>query len=222
MEQWMARVNFLAEWMPELEMPAIGEEERGVPGRAESVAGARTYREIKDREVWPALREWLSAAQAAGAGGLCAGADQVGERDEHEGAVRGAGKGAGIGAKVQQLYGVTETPDGGSGKGQCLVEVLAPNQRPVQIDRGFEGVLGEQLSGDDEGVEGALSEAPVEVAWRPGPSEPDAGSREGQETGKFGKPERLGAGLGGGLAGGDQPRKCRGRRFRLLPRGNCP
>ena len=62
--QWIARVNFLAEARPELEMPVIGDEERRF--LIEQVcSGARSYKEIKEREVRPALREWLSAPQAA-------------------------------------------------------------------------------------------------------------------------------------------------------------
>ncbi len=128
-EHWIARVAFVAEAMPELEMGPIGIEEKTL--LLTQVCGkARSYREIKDRDVWPALRQWLSAPQAAAL------ENYAPERIE---LVNGrsakvsyeAGKAPTIGLKVQHLYGVEETP---LISGQPVqVQVLAPNQRPWQV-----------------------------------------------------------------------------------------
>jgi ATP-dependent helicase HrpB len=61
-EQWITRLNRLREWMPELELPEIGEAERRT--LVEQIChGAMTYKEIKERPVWPVVKSWLSAAQ---------------------------------------------------------------------------------------------------------------------------------------------------------------
>ncbi|MFM1561111.1 MAG: ATP-dependent helicase HrpB [Roseibacillus sp.] len=128
-EHWIARVGFVAHAMPELELSPIGEEEKLLL-LAQVCAKARSYREIKEREVWPALRQWLSAPQAAALESYA---------PERIDLVNGAsakvtyeaGKPPSIGLKVQQLYGVDETP---LISGQPVqVQVLAPNQRPWQV-----------------------------------------------------------------------------------------
>ncbi len=63
-EQWIARVNALAAWMPELGLPPIGPDDR----RAlieQLCYGATTYKAIKERAVWPAVKAWLSPQQQA-------------------------------------------------------------------------------------------------------------------------------------------------------------
>ena len=63
-EQWILRVNRLREWMPELALPAIGEEDRAV--MIEHIChGAFSYNEIKDRPVLPVVKSWLSRQQQA-------------------------------------------------------------------------------------------------------------------------------------------------------------
>src|SRR5262249_61772038 len=65
-EQWILRVNRLREWMPELGLPAIGEEERAAM-RELICHGAFSADEIKARPVLPAVKSWLSRQpQAAG------------------------------------------------------------------------------------------------------------------------------------------------------------
>ena len=63
-EQWIARVNRLREWMPELELPAIGEEDRHALLQ-QICLGAVSYKQIKDKPVWPVVKSWLSPQQQA-------------------------------------------------------------------------------------------------------------------------------------------------------------
>ena len=91
---------------------------------------ARSYRDIKDHDVWPALRDWLSAPQSAALESYAP------ERLELSNGVVAKvsyeeGKTPSIALKVQQLYGVRETPEV-SGQ-QIQVQILAPNQRPWQV-----------------------------------------------------------------------------------------
>ncbi len=63
-EQWILRVNRLREWMPELELPAIGEEDRSAMLQL-ICHGAFSDNEIKDRPVWPVVKSWLTRQQQA-------------------------------------------------------------------------------------------------------------------------------------------------------------
>jgi ATP-dependent helicase HrpB len=44
-----------------------------------------------------------------------------------------------IAARVQHLFGVLDTPKVARGKIACLIELLAPNQRPVQVTADLRG-----------------------------------------------------------------------------------
>ena len=62
-EQWIRRLNGLSRWMPELELPLFGEEDKLV-AIAMVCEGAVGYKDIKEREIMPVLRDWLSGWQA--------------------------------------------------------------------------------------------------------------------------------------------------------------
>lgn len=73
-EPWIVRVNRLCEWMPELGLPAIGEEERAA--MVELIChGAFSQAEIKERPVLPLVRSWLSQQQTGVCRRVRAGAD---------------------------------------------------------------------------------------------------------------------------------------------------
>ena len=135
-ERWIARLDFLSGVMPELELPGFSEEDReAVIGQM--CAGASSYREVKDRDPWPVLREWLSGAQAAAlesyAPEKVALVNGVNSRVKYSG-----GEAPWIEEKVQRLYGVKETPEIANGV-KLVVKVLAPNQRPWQVTSDLEG-----------------------------------------------------------------------------------
>ena len=135
-ERWIARVNFLAKAMPELEMPEFGEEERRfvISGVCE---GAGSLREVKNREVKPVLRDFLSAMQRASLESyapekvaLSNGINtRVNYKDLEEPWME---------EKVQRLYGVKETPTLPGGQ-KLVVKICAPNQRPWQVTKDMKG-----------------------------------------------------------------------------------
>ncbi|MDP0492171.1 MAG: ATP-dependent helicase HrpB [Verrucomicrobiota bacterium JB023] len=135
-EKWIARVNFLAETMPELEMPAIGEEERQFVV-ARICEGARSLREIRHLEVRPVLEDFLSGMQKASlesyAPTKVALANGINTRVNYS-----AEEEPWIGEKVQRLYGVKTTPALPGGQ-KLVVKILAPNQRPWQVTKDLEG-----------------------------------------------------------------------------------
>ena len=63
-EQWIVRVNRMAEWIPELEVNPLTEADRTT--LIEQICyGELGYRDIKDKPVMPILRDWLTAEQLA-------------------------------------------------------------------------------------------------------------------------------------------------------------
>ncbi|MBU3666853.1 MAG: ATP-dependent helicase HrpB [Chthoniobacterales bacterium] len=130
-EQWIARLNCLAEWMPSFELPRIGDAERRF--LFEQLAqGVTSYRALKDKDPWPVLRGWLSAAQLAALDAYAP------ERIKLPGGrsarvVYSEGQVPVMAARVQDLYGVDKPLTVADGAVRVRVEVLAPNQRPIQV-----------------------------------------------------------------------------------------
>ncbi len=130
-DQWITRLNCLAAWMPDLELPTIGEEDKRLIIE-QMCLGAIAYRQIKDRTPDSALRSWLSASQ-----------HDLLDRYAPERLPVGMGKSARItyrkdapplmSAILQQLYDTKDNPKVAGGRVPVLVEILAPNQRPVQV-----------------------------------------------------------------------------------------
>jgi ATP-dependent helicase HrpB len=129
-EQWFVRLECLRGWMPELELPAADEEaKRAIVGQL--CHGAFTYKAIKDAEVWPVLREWVSSQGQRWLDQLAP------ERIELPGGRKAkviytVGSPPMTAARIQDLYGVTSLTIA-KGRVPVTIQILAPNQRPVQI-----------------------------------------------------------------------------------------
>lgn len=130
-EQWITRVNCLAKWWPELEVHPIGPADRAT--LIEQICyGAYGARELKDKPVMPVLRDWLLPEQLAVLD------DYLPER-----LVMANGRKARLtyhadgppvlSARIQELYGVDARFTLGHGRVAVKIEVLAPNQRPIQV-----------------------------------------------------------------------------------------
>jgi ATP-dependent helicase HrpB len=130
-EQWILRVNRLCEWMPELALPAIGAEDRTV--MIEHICdGAFSYNEIKDRPVLPVVKSWLTRQQQASV------EDHAPERITLPGGrtvkvVYSADGPPTIAARIQDLYGVKDALRIANRRVTVRIQVLAPNNRPVQV-----------------------------------------------------------------------------------------
>jgi ATP-dependent helicase HrpB len=129
-EQWFARLACLRAWMPELELPAADDEAKKFIV-SQICHGAFTYKAIKDAEITPVLREWVNPQ---GARWL----DQFApERIELPGGRKAKviytpGSAPVTAARIQDLYGVTSLTVA-KGRQPVTIQILAPNQRPVQI-----------------------------------------------------------------------------------------
>ena len=130
-EQWILRVNRLREWMPELGLPAIGEEEREAM-RELICHGAFSADEIKARPVLPVVKSWLSRQQQSAV------EDYAPERlalpnGRTAKVVYAVDGPPTIAARIQDLYGIKEAIWVASRRVPVRIQVLAPNNRPVQI-----------------------------------------------------------------------------------------
>jgi len=130
-EQWILRLNQLATWCPEFELAPIGDEERRHIIE-QLCLGAIGYKDLKDREVIGVVQSWLSASQR-----------QLLDKHAPERVSLSNGRTpkvsyeAGtppfIALRIQELFGVTQTPRIASGRVPLSVHVLAPSMRPVQV-----------------------------------------------------------------------------------------
>jgi ATP-dependent helicase HrpB len=130
-EQWIARVNFVARALPEHHIPPIGSAEREYIIHL-ACEGATSYREIKDRPILNLARSLLTAAQ-----------QQVVEQHAPERLELPSGRRAKItytvnsspvlSARIQDLYGVNDELKIAGGRIPLIIHVLAPNHRPVQV-----------------------------------------------------------------------------------------
>lgn len=136
-EQWIARLNCLAKWCPEFELPPIGAGERGT--LIEQLChGAFTYKEIKDRPVKQAVQGWLNSMQRQLVD------DHTPERLKLSNGrtpkvIYSEGDPPHASLRIQELFDVTETPRIALGRVPVLLHILAPNMRPVQITQDLAG-----------------------------------------------------------------------------------
>src|SRR5271157_2340783 len=130
-EQWITRVNRLSEWFPELEVNPIGPSDRTT--LVEQVChGETSARGVKGREVMAVLRGWLTEDQ------LAAMEEVVPERltmaNGRRSRITYPKEGPPVlSARIQELYGIEGRFSLGRGRVPVKIEVLAPNQRPLQV-----------------------------------------------------------------------------------------
>jgi ATP-dependent helicase HrpB len=130
-EQWLARLRLLCQHCPELQLPAITEDDR--KHIIEQLChGAVSYKDIKEREVKPVVMSWLSASQR----------DLL---DKHTPerlslpngrtpkVVYEDGKSPYIALRIQELYDANQTPKIAMGRVPVTVHILTPGMKPIQV-----------------------------------------------------------------------------------------
>ena len=130
-EQWIARLNCLARWCPDLELPPITEEDR----RAlvvEVCHGATGYKDIKDRPARAAVQAWLNAMQQALVDKHAPERLELanGRKPKVTYSVENPPF---VALRIQELYDVSQTPRIAMGRVPVTVHILAPSMRPVQV-----------------------------------------------------------------------------------------
>lgn len=130
-EQWIVRVNRLAEWFPELEVNPLTEADRGT--LIEQICfGETSARAVKEKAVMPVLRDWLTAEQLAVID------DYLPEKLTMANGRRSKltytkDSPPMLSARIQELYGVEGKFTLGHGRVPVKIEVLAPNHRAIQV-----------------------------------------------------------------------------------------
>lgn len=99
--------------------------------------GAVGYKDIKEREIIPVLRDWLSGWQAKALDGY-APVSLTLPNGQHAKVRYGEDSTPVIGLTVQRLFGVAASPRIANGAVAVKVEVLAPSQRPWQVTGSLE------------------------------------------------------------------------------------
>lgn len=129
--QWINRLTCLRNAMPELELPEFTEEDKLV-AITMLCEGAVSYKEIAARPVLPILTEWLSDWQKECLNRYAPKVLRLTNGREVKLLYKEDGTAA-FALKCQLLFGVPDTPTIADGRVRCLVEILAPNQRPYQV-----------------------------------------------------------------------------------------
>ncbi|HEU0010118.1 MAG TPA: ATP-dependent RNA helicase [Verrucomicrobiae bacterium] len=136
-EQWLERLSFLCRNCAELQLPPITDADRR--HIIEQLChGAVSYRDLKERDVKPLVKSWLSAAQHE-------------LLDQHAPERLSLSNGRTpkvtyepgvppfIALRIQELFGVTQTPRIAMGRVPVVVHILAPSMRPVQVTSDLAG-----------------------------------------------------------------------------------
>ncbi len=141
-EQWILRLNYLSQWCPEFELPPIGDDDR--KALIEQIChGSFSSKEIKDRDVKSVVKSWLSHAQ-----------QEMLDKHAPERLTLANGRTPRlvynldgqpfIALRIQELFGVEQTPRIAMKRIPVIVHILAPNMRPVQITQDLAGFWREQ------------------------------------------------------------------------------
>ena len=132
-ERWIERVNFVAHHCPETEIPDL--DEQGRTTICEQIClGSTSYRQIKNKEVFPFIADWLSSEQAEALTVLAPETHALPNRRKPV-RIRYEKGEATLAATVQELYDLEDIPMIAGGKYIVRIEALAPNGRPVQVTR---------------------------------------------------------------------------------------
>jgi ATP-dependent RNA helicase HrpB len=130
-EQWILRVNRLREWMPDLELPLITDEDRA--SIIEHIChGTASYSEIKNRAVLPVVKSWLSQQQQKWVDEYAPERIQLPNGRMVKVAYT-ADTPPLIAARIQDLYGIKEGLWIAQRRAPVRIQVLAPSNRPVQV-----------------------------------------------------------------------------------------
>ena len=129
--QFIERVRSLAEWMPELELPRWDAESlRGILPRL--CVGCRSLDELRKSPKLGLLKNLLSPVQLAAVERHAPSRIQVPSgsaiRLQYE-----AGKPPVLAVRIQEVFGLAETPRVAAGRVAVVMSLLGPNYRPQQV-----------------------------------------------------------------------------------------
>ena len=136
-EQWICRLNNLAAWCPELGLPTIDEDDRRFLLQ-QICLGSYSAKDIRDQPVWPSLKDWLATGQEALLDEYAP--THLPLPNGRRGRIRYAADAPPVlSARIQDLYDLNHTPSVAMQRQALTVEVLGPNQRPLQVTQDLAG-----------------------------------------------------------------------------------
>jgi ATP-dependent helicase HrpB len=94
--------------------------------------GAVSYKEIKDRNVWPVVRSWLSPVQQQAVDRFAPAKYEL-PNGRHAKLQYAENQLPVLAARIQDLYGLDGSLKICDDRIAILVHILAPNHRPIQI-----------------------------------------------------------------------------------------
>ena len=130
-EEWIGRVGWVAERFPQMNLPVFSDEVRGAVIRR-MCEGERRYETVRRKPVLPFLQGMLGYGQYEFLNRMAP--EQLPLPSGRKLRIKYAPGSAPRGRSgIQELYGLKESPVVAGGKERVLIEILAPNNRPVQI-----------------------------------------------------------------------------------------
>jgi ATP-dependent RNA helicase HrpB len=128
---FLARVRSLGEWMPELALPSFDDGElRGLlPALA---AGKRSFAELRRVALLPVLRGTLDHRQLAALESQAPSHLDVPSGSRIRLRYEPGGPPV-LAVRIQEMFGLAETPAVAAGRVPVLLHLLAPNHRPQQV-----------------------------------------------------------------------------------------
>ena len=136
-EQWICRLNSLAAWCPELGLPTIDDDDRQFLLQ-QICQGSYSAKDIRDQPVWPWLKDWLAAGQETLLDEYAP--THLTLPNGRRGRIRYAADAPPLlSARIQDLYDLERTPSVAMQRQALIVEVLGPNQRPLQVTQDLAG-----------------------------------------------------------------------------------
>ncbi len=141
-EQWLLRLRLLGQHCADLQLPPITDEDK--QHLIEQLChGAVSYKDIKEREVKPVVMSWLSHSQHElldkHAPERLALTNGRTPKVSYE-----PGNPPHISLRIQELYGVTQTPKIALGRVPVVVHILTPGMKPIQITQDLANFWREQ------------------------------------------------------------------------------
>ena len=128
---YVARVRSLRDWMPELELPELDDEQLKslLPALCQN---CRSLDEVRKANWMPWVKSLLTAAQQQAIEREAP--DRITVPTGNKVTVQyAAGKRPVLAVRIQELFGLAETPRIAGGRVPLLMHLLAPNMRPQQV-----------------------------------------------------------------------------------------
>src|SRR5438094_500280 len=130
-EQWILRLNLVSEWCPELQLPPIRDDDRRHIIE-QLCLGAFSFKDVKERDVKPAVKSWLSSSQQGLVDKYAP--ERITLSNSRTPKVIYEANGLPyISMRIQELFRLGELPRIAMSRVPLSIHILAPSMRPVQV-----------------------------------------------------------------------------------------